>query len=109
MQNSQTTAKPQGLSSGQNSTETGDNKNYPLLTRDKIGNTQFYCVGNEDIGYKITWGRFALNEEPIKNKEEAMDYIEVHKWDVIMNLVAIGFKIANENSIPITHEHERLK
>lgn len=76
--------------------DTDNSKNYPLLTRDQIPNTPFWIVGNEEKGYKLTWGKYTFTTEPHKTINEAVNWYETHPWEITMHLIAIGFKIADD-------------
>lgn len=95
MQPTQTTTKQKDSSSTQSSADTKDKENSPLLTRDKIENTPFWIVGNDELGYKITWGKYSFNEEPVKGYELALEWFETHTWQIILHLIAIGIGINN--------------
>lgn len=77
-------------------TDTEIKESYPLLTREPIEGTPFWITGNEEIGYKITWGKYNFNNEPLKSQEEAMQWLADHTWDIVLNLIAIGLKLYEE-------------
>lgn len=97
MQNSKTSTEQREKLHGQNSTDPEIKESYPLLTRDEIQYTPFHVVGNEEIGYKVTWGKYNFMDEPVKTIEEAEKWLALHQWEVTMMLIAIGFKIAGEH------------
>lgn len=80
----------------QSSTETENNKNYPLIEREKIENTPFWIVGNKEMGYKITWGKYTFNDEPLEYIDEAKTWYDEHHWEIIMHIVAVGIQSTKE-------------
>lgn len=94
MQRSQTTTKQQASLNTQSSADTEGKENSPLLTREPIEKTPFWIVGNDEIGYKITWGKYSFNEQPLK-KEDVQTWWEHNQWKIILHLIAIGIGINN--------------
>lgn len=76
--------------SGQPSTETENKENSPLITREKIPNTPFWIVGNPEKGYKITWGKYTFNDEPLKTEDEGYVWYHENLWEITMHMIAIG-------------------
>lgn len=95
MQHSKTTIKPKEQSSIQSSTDTNDKENYPLLTREQIEKTPFWIVGSEEIGYKITWGKYTFNDEPLK-KENVKTWWDDNQWQIILHVIAIGIQASKD-------------
>lgn len=90
MHDSQTQTKHMDISNTPKSAETKDKENYPLIEREQIENTPFWIVGNDEIGYKLTWGKFTFNDEPLKTKEECAEWFKVNQWTIILHMIAIG-------------------
>lgn len=105
MQNSQTTNEQREKLNTQNNIESNDKENYPLLTREPLENTPFHIVGNEKIGYKIAYGKYNFNDTPHKTQQDAVYWYNGHMWEIVMSLIAIGFKIANDNAKENPHEY----
>lgn len=96
MQNSVTNQKQEEQSNGHTSTEIDNKENSPLIEREKIPNTPFWIVGNEERGYKLTWGKYTFMDEPAKTMEDTYEWYVTHMWEITMHLIAIGFKIADD-------------
>lgn len=90
MPNSQTQQKPKDSLSIQNSVDTNDKDNSRLLERHNIKFTPFYIVGSDDIGYKITWGKYSFTDEPHKSHEDAMTWFDENTWTIVHHMIAIG-------------------
>lgn len=90
MQNSQTQHGQGGSFNTQSEQETENKESYPLLTRNKIPNTEFYVVGNKDIGYKVTWGKYSFNDTPLETEEKAIQWSWENHWKIILHVVAIA-------------------
>lgn len=90
MQPSQTTTKHAEQLSIQSSHETEKQPNYPLLTREPLETTPFWIVGSEETGYKLTWGKFTFNDEPLKTKLDVKMWYSDHMWDIVLHLIAIA-------------------
>jgi hypothetical protein len=66
--------------------------------RNKIANSPFYAVGNDEKGYHLVCGSHRLTENSIESMEEVDHYMEYHKWDIISQLITILIPaIVNEN------------
>lgn len=75
----------------QSGQDTNDKENFPLIHRHLIQDTPFYIVGNDEIGYHITWGKYRFNVEPIKpTMKEAMDWFLANKWHIIWHMISIA-------------------
>lgn len=90
MQPSQTPTEQKDLLNIQSSQETSTNSNYPLLTREPLTYTPFWIVGNDELGYKLTWGKFSFNDEPLKTQDDVREWYMNHQWDITLHLIAIG-------------------
>lgn len=94
MQNSQT---PNEQRERLNTQSSGDQKtSYPLLEREPVDGTPFYIVGNPEIGYKLTWGKFTFTDEPLKTGEEVINWYEDNMWTIILHLIAIGSQFTED-------------
>lgn len=96
MQHSQTSHEQEQSWNTQNSVNTDNNSNSTLIEREKIPNTPFWIVGNTEIGYKLTWGKYTFMDEPAKTIDEAYIWYTEHPWEITMHLIAIGFKISDD-------------
>ena len=77
--------------------DTKNTKNYPLLKRNPLNNTPFWIVGSDEIGYKLTWGKFSFNDEPLPTEGDLKKWYSEHKWDITLHLIAIGLaSVENE-------------
>lgn len=73
---------------GPNNTDTNNKENYPLLERITVENTPFTILGNKELGFKLTWGRFNMSEA-LKTEEEVIQWAETHHWELTMGMVHI--------------------
>lgn len=89
--------------STQSTGDTNDKENSPLLTRNKIENTPFWIVGNENAGYKITWGKFTFTDEPFKTETDATLWFDTHPWEITLHLIAIGVAMNKDIQKKDTH------
>lgn len=89
-QNSTTYREQLALSNGQSLEENPIKENYPLLERIEFVDTPFHAVGNPELGYKLTWGKYTFNDEPLKTLDELTDWYNKHTWDITLHLIAIG-------------------
>lgn len=80
----------------QSPADTNDKENYPLLTREQIELTPFWIVGNKDLGYKITWGKYTFNDEPLTTIDEANGWYLTNMWTITLHLIAIGIQASKE-------------
>lgn len=90
MPNTKTKTEQSELLNIQSGTDTKDKENYPLIIRTQIKGTPFYIVGNDEIGYNITWGKYKFNDQPIPHKLETETWVEDHQWQIILHMIAIG-------------------
>lgn len=74
----------------QNSVDTNDKDNSRLLEREQMSNTPFYLIGGDDIGWKITWGKYSFTDEPHVTKEDAYNWLNNNMWTVVIHIVSIG-------------------
>lgn len=88
MEKSQTPAKQKEQPNIHTGAETDFSKNYPLLTRTPVEHTPFEIVGNEQLGYKLTWGRFNLTDA-MKTEDEVRYWQLDNRWDITMKLIHI--------------------
>ncbi|AXH76649.1 MAG: hypothetical protein [Microviridae sp.] len=92
MQNSQTKLKHQAISNVSSEPDTDNKENSRLLTREPIEKTPFYIVGNDEIGWKITWGKYALSEI-IEMRTEADRWLENNHWEATLQMIQIAFTV----------------
>lgn len=95
MKNTQHTREQQDLLNTQSATDTKDKESSPLLTREPIKKTPFWIIGNDELGYKITWGKYSFNDEPLK-KEEVKKWWDDNQWKIILHLIAIGYQVTRD-------------
>lgn len=88
MQKQQTQAEQKEKLNIHTGVDIDNSKNYPLLTRTPIEWTPFEIVGNEELGYKLTWGRFNLTES-METEEEVRNWQLNNRWDITMKLTHI--------------------
>jgi len=69
---------------------TENSKNYPLLTREPLEGTPFWIVGVSSQGYKLTWGKFTFNDQPLPTTEDVIEWYKKHQWEITLHLIAIG-------------------
>lgn len=67
-----------------------------LITHKNIQNTPFTITGNEEAGYFARLGTYRITEY-YETTQEAIDEIEIHKWDTILKLILIVIKQEKEN------------
>lgn len=80
----------------QSNADTKNKVNYPLLTREQIKGTPFYYVGNTEIGYNITWGKYKFNDTPLPQSINPETWVTENMWQIIQHLIAIGFAVSKE-------------
>lgn len=95
MQNIQTNKERMEQSNTQSHADTNDKENYPLLTREQIEQTPFWIVGTEEIGYKITWGKYTFNDEPLP-KNQIKQWYDDNQWTIILHMIAIGIQASKD-------------
>lgn len=57
-----------------------------LVEREKIENSPFEIIGNKDHGYFAAFGKYRITEK-FENMQLVKDYLESHKWEVVVNLI----------------------
>ena len=85
--------KTDNLKSGRGilKTQSGDenipdlNKGQELIEREKIHNSPFELIGNQEIGYWIALGAFRISEKG--SKAEKLREVENKDWDLIINVL----------------------
>lgn len=85
-----TTSEQQPQDISQSKEDTENSKSYPLLTREPLQKTPFWIVGSEEIGYKLTWGKFTFNDDALPTQNKVVEWYEENKWQIILHLIAIG-------------------
>lgn len=91
--------KQQELLNIQNNVEeTNPHKQNSIWDREQLKNTPFWVVGNPEIGYKITMGKYSIIDgEPIQAKDLlsailiAEGYLQEHLWDVVLSIALIAY------------------
>jgi len=81
-----------------NTQEDTNNSHYSneLLKREKIKNTPFEIIGNEEIGYFIAMGKFRLTQ-PEETIEQTFEKLITHQYEIITNMIiALAEEIANQ-------------
>lgn len=73
-------------------------KNTELVHREKILNTPFECIGNEEQGYCISFGKYKLTHVK-PTVDEAIDDLEKDHWNITLNLLAIFTEFAKMDTI----------
>jgi hypothetical protein len=85
--------KTDNLKSGRGilKTQSGDenipdlDKGQELIEREKIYNSPFELIGNQEIGYWIALGAFRISEKGTKS--EKLREVENKDWDLIINVL----------------------
>lgn len=90
MPNSTTYREQLAQSNGRTLEENPIKESSPLLERLEFVDTPFHAVGNPEIGWKLTWGKYTFNDEPLKTLEELTDWYNKHTWEITLHLIAIG-------------------
>lgn len=73
-------------------TETEVKPSKPLFEREQIPNTPFWIIGNPEVGYHITMGRYKITysemhaDDIIQAMTIAKGWLENNKWDVILTV-----------------------
>lgn len=98
MQNKLNTHHADLLQSQSSANETDNSKshtpNTEILKREKYQG--FLIVGNNEMGYMITLGKFKL-AEPFASVEDAIQYINLKDWDLILiAATAIALQVKTE-------------
>lgn len=70
----------------QTGAEDTHNKNSNLMERNKIENTPFEIVGNEEIGYALLMGHYTLTEF-LETKDEVKEELDKNKWIIIQRMI----------------------
>lgn len=69
--------------------------NEELLHKERIDNTPFYIIGNNEQGYFITYGKYRITER--KNTiVEIREELEKDRWTIITVLIAVLIQITDE-------------
>lgn len=85
------------LNTQTNVEETNPNKEHSIWDREQLPNTPFWVVGNNEQGYKITMGKYAIREELIQAKDIlsatliAEGWIQEHIFDVMLSISLIAY------------------
>lgn len=80
----------------QNSSEEAHKDNSTLITRKQIPNTPFTVVGNETVGYFVSWGHYRITEHK-DTIEEATNLIDTDTWNIITRLMGAIFHYEKNN------------
>lgn len=71
-----------------------------LLTRERIKNTPFDLVGNEEQGYFVALGRYKVSET-YGDQDTAIHEAKYPAWDILLNVMSL--------MASMTFEEERKK
>lgn len=63
-------------------------QNTQLMVREKLPNTPFTLIGNDEIGYFITMGPYRLTEH-YPTPAEASEQIQIEQWQIIARMIGI--------------------
>lgn len=80
----QTSAKNQDNNDYSNNQETD---NY-VATRRQIDGTPFWLIHNEE-GIVIALGKYRMNPHNLQTEEQALEYLEDNKWNIILTMCAL--------------------
>lgn len=77
-----------------------------LLHREKINNTPFEVIGNEEYGYFIAFGKYKLTESfnlydyNVDNIHDiAVLYLNEHMWNIMTNLMTLFAEFATVDTL----------
>lgn len=62
-------------------------ENYSIMTNESYKDTIIRIIGNEEVGYKATIGRFSITENPYKYKEGLIEAIEELDIKIVVSMV----------------------
>lgn len=79
--------KQEDILNSQNSTEETHNQNSTLNEREKIEDTPFWVVKQEEKWF-ITLGEYRVSQIK-ESKDEALKTLEENKWDLVIHMVII--------------------
>lgn len=82
-----TNSKHQELLNTQTLSEETHKENSTLTEREKIENTPFYLIKQNDLWF-IAMGNNMITE-PVESKTIALDKLKTEKWDIIFHMCAI--------------------
>lgn len=71
-----------------NTEENPSSKSSKLIEREQLTGTPFWLVGNEEQGYRIIMGKWAITEI-YKTKIEALLIIKDEQWQTTLKLAGI--------------------
>lgn len=74
--------------------------NTPLIVRNRIDGTPFHIVGNEEVGYFLTMGRYRLTDH-YDTITEAETALERDFWDIILHMIITVIDIDKKDSVKI--------
>lgn len=69
-----------------------------LLEREKITDTPFELIGNEEIGYFISLGKYRISEI-MTNKKIAIESLEKEQWNYIVRIIVTLIEDIYDNKI----------
>lgn len=72
--------------------------NEVIIQRTPIDDTDFEIVGNDELGYILTLGRFKLTE-PLQTKEQVVDYLNQNPWKITIALTYAVVKAIQEANL----------
>lgn len=75
-----------------NNAEENNNSNSgeikKLVEREQVEDTPFWIVGNKEIGYCLTLGKWKISEY-METMEAVLEYIEKENWKLILTLIGV--------------------
>ena len=106
MQNSQKTTQQSILHTQLSGEENPNKEPYSeVIVKEKVDNTPFDIVGNNEHGFCIALGRFRVTESipwddrnQISLQDLGIYLLDTYKWDIILNCMAI-FQLNQEKEI----------
>lgn len=69
-----------------------------LIHRIQVPNTDFEVVGNDELGYILTLGKFKLTE-PLQTADDVYQYLEQKPWKVQLALTYAVVKAIQQENI----------
>lgn len=73
-------------------------KSSELLERERIENTPYTIIGNQEKGYFLAFGKYKVIENK-PTKQEVRDELEKRKWFVMMDTVVCILDMIEHNKI----------
>lgn len=83
-----------------------ENLDTEIVHREKLDDTPFYVIGNEEQGYFLAFGKFRLTE-PRETIDEAKNMLYDKMWDIILKLVLCSHELVVENLHELAGKEEK--